>query len=136
MLKLLFLFEVDNVSDSHVPNDRFISWPAAIWQGFLRRCPRCGKGKLFKGYLNPQGKCTICDLNFEDLKADDGPAYITMGLVCLFIVPFFFVMEALYEPPIGIALLISLPLTLAIILGLLPLIKGAFMAALWKSGSI
>ncbi|HUX79722.1 MAG TPA: DUF983 domain-containing protein [Alphaproteobacteria bacterium] len=76
----------------------------------------------------------ICDLEFEALKADDGPAYITMGLVCLFIVPFFFVLQALYEPPLGIALLISLPLTLAIILGLLPLIKGAFMAALWKSG--
>jgi uncharacterized protein (DUF983 family) len=58
-----------------------------------------------------------------------------MGLVCLFIVPFFFVLQALYEPPLEIALLISLPLTLSIILGLLPLVKGAFMAALWKSGS-
>ena len=56
-----------------------------------------------------------------------------MGLVCLFIVPFFFIMQAIYEPPLWIALLISLPLTLTIILGLLPLIKGAFMAALWKS---
>jgi len=117
-------------------NDVFISWPRAIIRGFLRCCPRCGKGRLFKGYLTPQDKCSVCDLNFEDLKADDGPAYITMGLVCLFIVPFFFIMEALYEPPLEIALVISLPITLAIILGLLPLTKGAFMAALWKSGSI
>jgi uncharacterized protein (DUF983 family) len=115
-------------------NDTIISWPTALFHGFLRCCPRCGEGKLFKGYLTPQAKCSICELNFEELKADDGPAYITMGLVCLFIVPFFFVMEALYEPPLGIALLISLPLTLLIILGLLPLIKGAFMAAIWKSG--
>ena len=116
-------------------NNVSISWPVALFHGFFRRCPRCGEGKLFKGYLTPQDKCALCDLNFEDLKADDGPAYITMGLVCLFIVPFFFVMQALYEPSLGIALLISLPLTLAIILGLLPLVKGAFMAALWKSGS-
>jgi uncharacterized protein (DUF983 family) len=116
-------------------NDSVISCPVALFHGFRRRCPHCGEGKLFKGYLTPQEKCLICDLNFEDLKADDGPAYITMGLVCLLIVPFFFIMEALYEPPLGIALLISLPLTLLIILGLLPLIKGAFMAAIWKSGS-
>jgi len=88
---------------------------------------------FFKVYLSPQKKCSICDLDFEKLKADDGPAYITMGLVCLFIIPFFFIAQALYEPPLLLTLLISLPLTLVIILGFLPLIKGAFMAALWKT---
>jgi uncharacterized protein (DUF983 family) len=112
-----------------------ISWPKALIRGFSRHCPSCGEGKLFKGYLTPQAQCSVCGLNFDNLKADDGPAYITMGLVCLFVVPFFFVMQALYEPPLLMALLISLPLTLLIILGLLPLVKGAFMAALWKSGS-
>jgi uncharacterized protein (DUF983 family) len=72
-------------------------------------------------------------LSFQELRADDGPAYITMGLVCLFITPFFFVAQVLYEPPLLLALLISLPLTLLILLGLLPLVKGAFMAALWKT---
>ena len=110
-----------------------ISWPTALMRGFLRRCPNCGQGRLFQGYLVPQKKCSVCGLNFETLKADDGPAYITMGLMCLFIVPFFFIIEAIYEPPFELALIISLPLTLFIILGLLPLIKGAFMAALWKS---
>jgi len=57
-----------------------------------------------------------------------------MGLVCLFLIPFFFIAQARYEPPFALALLISLPLTLIIILGLLPFIKGAFIAALWKSG--
>ena len=110
-----------------------ISWPKALGRGFCRRCPCCGEGQLFQGYLIPQKKCSICDLDFERLKADDGPAYITMGLVCLFIIPFFFIAQALYAPPLLLALLISLPLTLVIILGLLPLIKGAFMAALWKT---
>lgn len=111
------------------------SWPLALTRGFIRRCPQCGEGRLFRGYLTPQEKCSECGLDFGKLKADDGPAYITMGLVCLFIVPFFFMMQAIYSPPFGVALIISLPLTLAIILGLLPLVKGAFMAALWKSGA-
>lgn len=110
-----------------------ISWEQALFRGFRRRCPRCGEGRLFQGYLTPQPRCIVCGLAFVELKADDGPAYITMGLVCLFVTPFFFVAQALYEPPLLMALLISLPMTLLIILGLLPLVKGAFMAALWKT---
>lgn len=110
-----------------------ISWPTALKRGFFRHCPRCGKGPFFKGYLLPQSHCLVCELNFEPLKADDGPAYITMGLVCLCVVPFYFIFQALYDPPFAIAVFISLPLTFLIILGLLPLIKGAFMAAIWKS---
>lgn len=109
------------------------SWPKALVRGFCRHCPCCGEGLLFQGYLKPQKQCSVCTLDFEALKADDGPAYITMGLVCLFVIPFFFMAQALYEPPLILALFVSLPLTLFIILGLLPLIKGAFMAALWKT---
>lgn len=112
---------------------RITSWPIALVRGFCRRCPRCGEGRLFQGYLMPKKECAVCFLNIKELKADDGPAYITMGLVCLFIIPFFFIVQAIYEPPLMLALLVSLPLTLLILLGLLPLIKGAFMAALWKS---
>ncbi len=110
-----------------------ISYPTALFRGFMRKCPQCGGGRLFEGYLTPLKSCSVCALDFEPLKADDGPAYITMGLVCVFLVPFFFIMQARYEPPLGVALVISLPLTIIVILGLLPLVKGAFMAALWKS---
>jgi uncharacterized protein (DUF983 family) len=56
-----------------------------------------------------------------------------MGLVCLFIIPFFFIAQALYEPPLLLALALSLPITLIVLLALLPLVKGAFIAALWKT---
>lgn len=110
-----------------------ISWMRALSRGFCRRCPRCGEGRLFQGYLTPQTMCSLCNLDFQNLRADDGPAYITMGLVCLFIIPFFFMAEARYEPPLLLALALSLPATLIILLGLLPLVKGAFIAALWKT---
>ena len=110
-----------------------IPWEQVLFRGFRRRCPRCGEGRLFQGYLTPQSVCAVCKLDFQDLSADDGPAYITMGLVCLCVTPLFFVAQALYEPPLLMALLISLPMTLLIILGLLLLVKGAFMAALWKT---
>ncbi|MDI9637190.1 DUF983 domain-containing protein [Geitlerinema splendidum] len=56
---------------------------------------------MFQGYLTPNQKCSHCELNFETLNADDGPAYIAMGLVCLFVVPFFFIAQVLYEPLFG-----------------------------------
>jgi uncharacterized protein (DUF983 family) len=31
----------------------------------LRRCPKCGKGKLFKGLLSMHQKCPHCDMIFE-----------------------------------------------------------------------
>src|SRR5262245_10221095 len=106
---------------------QYVSTSIALFRGFFRKCPQCGRGQLFEGYLTPHKSCSVCTLDFEPLKADDGPAYITMGLVCLFLVPFFFIIQARYEPPLGVALLISLPLTIIVILGLLPLVKGAFM---------
>jgi uncharacterized protein (DUF983 family) len=110
-----------------------VSTITALLRGFFRKCPQCGEGHLFQGYLTPQKQCRICDLDFEPLRADDGPAYITMGLVCLFLVPGFFIYQAKYDPPLGVALIFSIPLTTIVILALLPLVKGAFMAAIWKS---
>ncbi len=115
--------------------DKSIRWLKALSHGFFRRCPCCGKGKMFEGYLTPKVECSACHLDYTPLKADDGPAYITMGLVCMILVPLFFLYQALYEPPFLLALGVSLPLTVLVILGILPLIKGAFMAAVWKSGA-
>lgn len=112
-----------------------IHWLKALVRGFSRRCPCCGNGKMFHGYLTPKIECSACHLDYTPLKADDGPAYITMGLVCMILVPFFFIYQALYDPPFLLALGVSLPLTVFVILAILPLIKGAFMAAVWKSGA-
>jgi uncharacterized protein (DUF983 family) len=36
-----------------------------LWRGLTRRCPRCGGGKLFKGWFRMVPDCPHCALHFE-----------------------------------------------------------------------
>lgn len=36
----------------------------AIWHGLIVRCPRCGKGKLFRGIFAMYDQCPVCGLDF------------------------------------------------------------------------
>ncbi|MGY2885942.1 putative amidophosphoribosyltransferase [Bradyrhizobium sp. USDA 4524] len=37
---------------------------SAMKRGFRSRCPRCGKGRLFRKFLKCDGHCPVCDLDF------------------------------------------------------------------------
>jgi uncharacterized protein (DUF983 family) len=30
---------------------------AALWRGFIGRCPHCGKGRMFRAYLKVVDRC-------------------------------------------------------------------------------
>jgi uncharacterized protein (DUF983 family) len=45
-----------------------------IWTGLSCRCPRCGKGKLFQGFLSLRPRCDACGLEYDFADAGDGPA--------------------------------------------------------------
>ena len=36
-----------------------------LWWGLTRRCPRCGAGRLFRGYFDLVPDCPRCRLHFE-----------------------------------------------------------------------
>ena len=42
--------------------------------GLACRCPRCGRGKLFSGYLTVGAPCGVCGLDLSDHDSGDGPA--------------------------------------------------------------
>jgi hypothetical protein len=48
--------------------------PSPYIAGLLCRCPRCGKGKLFEGFLTLKSKCDVCGLDFSFADDGDGPA--------------------------------------------------------------
>ena len=47
----------------------------------LGLCPRCGKGKLFDGYLDVAKSCTSCGLDYAMFDAGDGPAVFVILIV-------------------------------------------------------
>ena len=46
--------------------------------GVMCRCPRCGKGKLFDGFLSLPPRCNVCGLDYSFIDAGDGPAVFIM----------------------------------------------------------
>ena len=47
---------------------------SAFGTGIACKCPRCGGGKLFAGYLTLAARCELCQLDFSKADSGDGPA--------------------------------------------------------------
>jgi uncharacterized protein (DUF983 family) len=99
----------------------------AFSRGLRGRCPHCGEGRLFRSYLKVQSDCPGCGVDLTRYPADDGPAYFTILLVGhLVIVPILFLPSVWQGPPVITVPLVLTPLAL-VTLGLLPIVKGAFI---------
>lgn len=105
-----------------------------IKKGLRCRCPQCGQGRLLRGYLAPEAKCSVCAENFEKLRADDGPAWLTILLTGHVIAPLF--VEMVRHPILPEWATILVLMLLSLVLGgvLLPRCKGVFMALIWAQG--
>ena len=102
-----------------------------IQRGFCRRCPNCGHGKLFKGYLKVQPICTDCGHNNGQYRADDAPPYFTMLLVGHLVVAPMLLFPFIWQAPVEWVLGITLPIVGGLTLGLLPLVKDAVVGLHW-----
>lgn len=96
------------------------------WRGL---CPRCGKGRMFKGWLKVTDRCEACDLDYQFATPDDGPAFFAMCFVAfplLFLVVWF---EVALSPPWWVHLIVTLPGMLGPCLLSLRPIKGWLVAS-------
>jgi len=107
----------------HAPSD---SLP--IGRGLRGRCPRCGEGRLFQGFLSLRPACERCGLDYSFADAGDGPAVFVI-LIGGFIVVFAaLITEIVYQPPYWVHAALWLPLILLVTLAPLRLIKGLLIA--------
>lgn len=102
--------------------------PPPIATGLRGRCPRCGRGHLFKGYLKVRPACEACGLDFTFIDSGDGPAFFVMSIVGIVVVGLAMWVEFTYEPPIWLHMLLWVPLTLILSLGLVRPLKGLMIA--------
>ena len=96
--------------------------------GLTCSCPRCGEGKLFSGYLSLAPRCEQCGLDYSFADAGDGPAIFVMLIAGFIVVGAALWLEVKYEPPMWVFLVIFLPLTLIVCLGMLRPLKGVLVA--------
>ncbi len=94
----------------------------------LSKCPRCGDGKLFVGFLRLAPACDHCGLDYKFADAGDGPAVFVILLAGFLVLGVALWVELTYEPPFWLYLVIFLPLTVAVCLGLLRPLKSLMVA--------
>jgi uncharacterized protein (DUF983 family) len=96
--------------------------------GLRARCPRCGEGRLFSGFLTLRPRCENCGLDFAFADAADGPAQFVILIVGFLIAGAALLVEIAYSPPIWVHIVIWTPLVLILCLGALRPLKGVLVA--------
>ena len=106
-----------------------MSRPNPLLAGLRGRCPNCGEGRLLDGFLSVAATCEACGYDLSKADSGDGPAVFVI-MIAGFIVAFAALFtEFRFHPPVWIHLVLWLPATLAITLGLLRPLKGVMLAA-------
>lgn len=101
---------------------------APLVAGLTCRCPRCGGGALFAGYLRLAPSCLQCGLDYAEADSGDGPAVFVIFVVGFVAVALAFVARFVWEWSIAAALALSLGATIVSSLALLRVFKSTLIA--------
>lgn len=99
-----------------------------IRAGLLCRCPNCGQGPLFAGFLKVVERCPACGFDFSRLNTGDGAAIFIMQIAGGIVVFSALYVQIAFSPPIWAMLAVALPLVAALSLGLMRPGKGVMIA--------
>jgi uncharacterized protein (DUF983 family) len=114
-------FEVE-----HAPQSPFVC-------GLKGTCPRCGRGTIFAGFLALAPRCSNCGLDLGFADSGDGPAVFVSFIGGFIVLGAALWTELRYEPPLWVHLVVFLPLTLIVCLGLLRPLKGTLIALQYRN---
>lgn len=99
------------------------SSPVTLLQSVLRglacKCPRCGRGKLYAGFLTLRPNCEHCGLDYAFIDVGDGAAVFIIMIAGAIVVASALIVEVKYQPPFWVHAALWLPLIL--VTTLLPL---------------
>lgn len=102
-------------------------WIAHVgWQG---RCPRCGTGALFDGWLKIRQRCGHCDLDHGYARPDDGPAFFALAITAFPLIFLVVWVQVAFGPPWWVHVLTTGPVMAFGTLGSLRPFKGWLVAA-------
>ena len=93
------------------------------------RCPRCGKGRLFSGFLTVAPSCDVCGLDYSFADPADGPAFFVMMTVAFPITALGIWIELTYDPPLWVHAVTTLPVLLVGCILPLRFFKGWMVAS-------
>jgi uncharacterized protein (DUF983 family) len=106
--------------------------PSVVYASLLGRCPRCGKGKLFRGFLTVAPSCGACGLDYSRFEAGDGPAVFVILIVGAIVAGGALLTEVWLQPPYWVHALIWAPAVVILSLGLLRPLKAGLIVLQYK----
>lgn len=110
-----------------------MSAPPSAWAAGLRlRCPQCGQGEVFQGYLKFRDHCRACGADFRAADSGDGPAVFVILIVGAIVAPLLFILQFGLDLPGWLALTLTMVAAIALCLALLPPFKSLLFALQWK----
>jgi uncharacterized protein (DUF983 family) len=105
---------------------------STLFAALLARCPRCGKGPLFKNVLELRERCGNCNLDYRFIDTGDGPAVFAIFILGFLVLGMALYVEFTYEPPVWVHVVLWGALTPLIALGLLRFLKAGLIALQFK----
>jgi uncharacterized protein (DUF983 family) len=103
-----------------------------FYAGLMGRCPRCGVGRLFAGYLQVRPRCPNCGLDFGFANSGDGPAVFVVLIAGFIVTGAALAVEVAYRPPLWVHAALWLPVGLAVPLLLLRPFKATLVALQYR----
>jgi len=101
--------------------------------GIRSKCPKCGRGGLFKGFLDIKDRCEVCDLDLGFVDAGDGPAVFIILIVGFFVSGGALGVEIAYHPDYWVHAVLWGPMILILPLVLLRPFKAVLIAIQYHS---
>ncbi|RMD89654.1 MAG: DUF983 domain-containing protein [Alphaproteobacteria bacterium] len=103
--------------------------PVSPWiAGPRSRCPRCGKGALFDGFLTVRESCDVCGLDLSKADSGDGPAIFIMLVLGFVVTGLALWVEVTFSPPYWVHAVLWTPLIALGSIGLLRPFKATLIA--------
>jgi uncharacterized protein (DUF983 family) len=97
------------------------------------KCPRCGKGALFAGYLDIAPGCSVCGLDYGFADAGDGATWFVTLIAGTLAVAAVLWVELTWSPSYWVHALIAVPLAVVLPLVLLRPVKGWLVAQQFRT---
>ena len=101
--------------------------PSPVWAGLRGRCPHCGKGYLFAGFVEVAPACDVCGQDFSKADSGDGPVIFIIMLASLIVLGSMLVIDTIYSPPMWLQMVIWMPVMTCIVLGMMRPFKGVLI---------
>lgn len=98
-------------------------------------CPRCGGSGLFAGILNFAPGCRKCGLDYRQFNVGDGPAAFLIMIVGAVVTIAAILVELKFGPPFWVHILLWLPLTLVLVVGLLRIAKAFLLTLEYRNSA-